>query len=164
MRRSDRQRVARRARDCAALAEQKNGVPRDFEQLKNGMGNLAVNGSRAVRVSKVAPSCRSGNCGMTGHSALHPDLVLLLDVPGLSSLVKLMKQGDLAGEAVCTVLGPVYRNDSPWRAAGAHPLRCGAGTAALARVPKGIGRRRPTSAGARIVRQEARARPRSRSL
>lgn len=55
-------------------------------------------------------------------SGTHQEFILLSDVLGLSSLVELMEQGELSGETVGTVLGPVYRDDSPWRTSGASPI------------------------------------------
>lgn len=49
----------------------------------------------------------------------HQEFILLSDVLGLSTLVELCAQGELASETVGTVLGPVYRGDSPWRPDGA---------------------------------------------
>lgn len=52
-------------------------------------------------------------------SVTHQEFILLSDVLGVSSLVELCEQGELTGETVGTVLGPVYRDDSPWRPDGA---------------------------------------------
>ena len=52
-------------------------------------------------------------------SATHQEFVLLSDVLGMSTLVEINAQGPLTSETVGTVLGPVYRDDSPWRENGA---------------------------------------------
>jgi catechol 1,2-dioxygenase len=52
-------------------------------------------------------------------SATHQEFILLSDVLGVSTLVETATQGPLTSETVGTVLGPVYRNDSPRRENGA---------------------------------------------
>jgi catechol 1,2-dioxygenase len=52
-------------------------------------------------------------------SATHQEFILLSDVLGVSTLVEIATQGPLTSETVGTVLGPVYRDDSPRREHGA---------------------------------------------
>jgi hydroxyquinol 1,2-dioxygenase len=52
-------------------------------------------------------------------SATHQEFILLSDVLGVSTLVEISAQGPLTSETVGTVLGPVYRDDSPRRDNGA---------------------------------------------
>jgi catechol 1,2-dioxygenase len=52
-------------------------------------------------------------------TATHQEFILLSDVLGLSTLVEICAQGPLTSETLGTVLGPVYRDDSPRRENGA---------------------------------------------
>ncbi|MCC7461433.1 MAG: 6-chlorohydroxyquinol-1,2-dioxygenase [Gammaproteobacteria bacterium] len=49
----------------------------------------------------------------------HSEHVLLADVLGASTLLELLAQRASGSETAGTVLGPVYRDDSPWREYGA---------------------------------------------
>ena len=65
-------------------------------------------------------------------SASHQEFILLSDVLGVSTLVEAIDQGPVTTETVGTVLGPVYRADSPERALGASLIERDDGGARIA--------------------------------